>query len=137
MAKKAQNSILEFIRNNNSELFGKIEEAFADAKGLDFNSIRQADMCLLSPAKALEYSGDEGDKYFKLWMIGNTIAYCTWANTLVDSSFKYKRSGADKRDVSKLLANPSFVSGADSAHASELPKCDAVWMLPFDAFKTK
>jgi len=137
MAKKPHNSVLEFIQNNNSDLFSKIENAFADAKGLDFCSIKQSDMCLLSPAKALEYSGDEGDKYFKLWMKGNTIVFCTWANTLVDSSFKYKRSGTDKRDASKLLANPSFVSGADSAHASELPECDSVWMLPFNAFKAK
>ena len=50
--------------------------------------------------KTFEYRRKGSDKYFKVWMVGSTIAWCTWANSMVDSDFRWnaKARNENKRD---------------------------------------
>ena len=83
-----ENSILRYLKGCDGELYGRIVRTLKVYRGIDFEAIGQEDVMVVSPDKALEYSGEEGDKYFKVWMAGERIAWCTWANTLVDSHFR-------------------------------------------------
>ena len=84
-----ENSVIEYLKTNNEVLFDKIVNALRKGKQVNFTDINQSDIIILSPQKAFEYAGEEGDKYFKVWMVGSTIAWCTWANSMVDSDFRW------------------------------------------------
>lgn len=132
-----KNWIVNFIRENNTDLYRKIVKAFSSGKGLDFRSIPQADIIMLSPKDAFTYSGDEGDKYFKIWMDGKKIAFCTWANTLIDDNFRWKSKASDadeRRDNSALLGNEPYVSNYLKSYSAK-DKCSAVYMFPFESFR--
>lgn len=131
-----KNWIVDFIRENNAELYRRIVGAFSSGKGLDFRSISQENIVMLSPKDAFAYSGDEGDKYFKIWMNGNKIAFCTWANTLVDNRFRWDAKAAEadeRRDNSSLLGNEPYVSEYLKSYSAK-GKCSVVYMFPFEAF---
>ena len=41
---------------------------------------------------AFRLKGKKGDAYFKFWFVGNHFAFCTWANTMIDDLFRWKKS---------------------------------------------
>lgn len=107
-----ENSVLEYLKANNEVLFDKIVNALRKGKQVNFTDINQSDIIILSPQKAFEYAGEEGDKYFKVWMVGSKIAWCTWANSMVDSDFRWnaKARNESKRDNKDILGNEPYVS---------------------------
>ena len=133
-----ENSILRYLKGCDGELYGRIVRTLKVYRGIDFEDIRQEDVMVVSPDKALEYSGEEGDKYFKVWMAGERIAWCTWANTLVDSKFRWnaKARGENKRDNGDLLGNEPYVSAYLKSYDA-VKECSTVYMFPFAAFGKK
>lgn len=105
---------------------------------LILRDINQSDIIILSPQKAFEYTGEEGDKYFKVWMVGSTIAWCTWANSMVDSDFRWnaKARNENKRDNKDILGNEPYVSAYLKSN-SAIEQCSVVYMFPFEAFSKK
>lgn len=95
--KQASNSIIEYLKACDPELMDRVVKVFAECRKLDFLSIRQGDIMVVTPEKAFEYKGNEGDKYFKIWMAGDKIAWCTWANSMIDSRFRWNSKDADPR----------------------------------------
>lgn len=126
-----ENTILTFLR----ECDDKIVKTFAFYKKLDFMSISQNDIIMLSPQKAFEYSGDEGDKYFKIWLSGSKIMFVTWANTMIDSQFRWnaKARNNDKRDNRDILGNEPYVTAYLKSN-SAIEQCTMVYMFPFKKF---
>ena len=59
-----ENSVIEYLKTNNEVLFDKIVNALRKGKQVNFTDINQSDIIILSPQKAFEYAGEEGDKYF-------------------------------------------------------------------------
>lgn len=133
-----ENSVLEYLKANNEVLFDKIVNALRKGKQVNFTDINQSDIIILSPQKAFEYAGEEGDKYFKVWMVGGTIAWCTWANSMVDSDFRWnaKARNENKRDNKDILGNEPYVSAYLKSN-SAIEQCSVVYMFPFDAFSKK
>ena len=133
-----ENSILRYLKGCDGELYGRIVRTLKVYRGIDFEDIRQEDVMVVSPDKALEYSGEEGDKYFKVWMAGERIAWCTWANTLVDSHFRWNAQarGENKRDNGDLLGNEPYVSAYLKSYDA-VKECSTVYMFPFAAFGKK
>lgn len=130
-----QNNIIGYLKTLDTELMDKIISTFANYKKLDFESIKQSEVMILTPKQAFEYAGDEGDKYFKIWVADNRIAWCTWANTLVDSQFRWnsKARNEQKRDNSDLLGNDPYLSEYLKSY-NAIDKCSVVYMFPFAAF---
>lgn len=133
-----ENSVLEYLKANNEVLFDKIVNALRKGKQVNFTDINQSDIIILSPQKAFEYAGEEGDKYFKVWMVGSTIAWCTWANSMVDSDFRWnaKARNESKRDNKDILGNEPYVSAYLKSN-SAIEQCSVVYMFPFEAFSKK
>lgn len=134
--KQGQNSIIEYLKARDPELMDKVVSTFATCRKLDFMSIKQSDIMVLTPEQAYKYKGDEGDKYFKIWMAGDKIAWCTWANSMIDSSFRWNPRDKDpkkRRDDTDILGNEPYVSEY-LRHWSLRNKCTAVYMFPFSAF---
>lgn len=130
-----ENTILTFLQECDDKLFDKIVKTFAFYKKLDFMSISQNDIIMLSPQKAFEYSGDEGDKYFKIWLSGSKIMFVTWANTMIDSQFRWnaKARNNDKRDNRDILGNEPYVTAYLKSN-SAIEQCTMVYMFPFEKF---
>lgn len=133
-----ENSVIEYLKANNEVLFDKIVNALCKGKQVNFTDINQSDIIILSPQKAFEYAGEEGDKYFKVWMVGSTIAWCTWANSMVDSDFRWnaKARNESKRDNKDILGNEPYVSAYLKSN-SAIEQCSVVYMFPFEAFSKK
>lgn len=133
-----ENSVLEYLKANNEVLFDKIVNALRKGKQVNFTDINQSDIIILSPQKAFEYAGEEGDKYFKVWMVGSTIAWCTWANSMVDSDFRWnaKARNENKRDNKDILGNEPYISAYLKSN-SAIEQCSVVYMFPFEAFSKK
>ena len=133
-----KNTILDYLKGCDGELYGRIVRTLKVYRGIDFEDIRQEDVMVVSPDKAMKYGGEEGDKYFKVWMAGERIAWCTWANTLVDSKFRWnaKARGENKRDNSDLLGNEPYVSAYLKSYDA-VKECSTVYMFPFAAFGKK
>lgn len=133
-----ENSVLEYLKANNEVLFDKIVNALRKGKQVNFTDINQSDIIILSPQKAFEYAGEEGDKYFKVWMVGSKIAWCTWANSMVDSDFLWnaKARNENKRDNKDILGNEPYVSAYLKSNCA-IEQCSVVYMFPFEAFSKK
>ncbi len=133
-----ENSVIEYLKANNEVLFDKIVNALRKGKQVNFTDINQSDIIILSPQKAFEYAGEEGDKYFKVWMVGSKIAWCTWANSMVDSDFRWnaKARNENKRDNKDILGNEPYVSAYLKSN-SAIEQCSVVYMFPFEAFSKK
>lgn len=133
-----ENSVIEYLKTNNEVLFDKIVNALRKGKQVNFTDINQSDIIILSPQKAFEYAGEEGDKYFKVWMVGSKIAWCTWANSMVDSDFRWnaKARNESKRDNKDILGNEPYVSAYLKSN-SAIEQCSVVYMFPFEAFSKK
>lgn len=133
-----ENSILDYLKSNNADLFNRITVALQKGKQVNFSDINQCDIFVLTPQKAFEYAGEEGDKYFKIWMVGSTIAWCTWANSMVDSNFRWnaKARNENKRDNKDILGNEPYVSAYLKSN-SAIEQCTVVYMFPFEAFSKK
>lgn len=133
-----ENSVLEYLKANNEVLFDKIVNALRKGKQVNFTDINQSDIIILSPQKAFEYAGEEGDKYFKVWMVGSKIAWCTLANSMVDSDFRWnaKARNESKRDNKDILGNEPYVSAYLKSN-SAIEQCSVVYMFPFEAFSKK
>lgn len=133
-----ENSILDYLKSNNADLFDRITVALQKGKQVNFSDINQGDILVLTPQKAFEYAGEEGDKYFKIWMVGSTIAWCTWANSMVDSNFRWnaKARNENKRDNKDILGNEPYVSAYLKSN-SAIEQCSVVYMFPFEAFSKK
>lgn len=63
------NSIIAYLKDNNEALFNKIMKALSIGKSVDFTAIRQSDIIVVSPQKAFEYAGEEGE----------SISRCGWS----------------------------------------------------------
>ena len=133
-----ENSVIEYLKANNEALFDKIVNALRKGKQANFTDINQSDIIILSPQKAFEYAGEEGDKYFKVWMVGSTIAWCTWANSMVDSDFRWnaKARNESKRDNKDILGNEPYISAYLKSN-SAIEQRSVVYMFPFEAFSKK
>ena len=132
---KVQNTILDYLKGCDGGLYGRIVRTLKVYRGIDFEAIGQEDVMVVSPEEAMKYGGKEGDKYFKVWMAGERIAWCTWANTLVDSKFRWnaKTRGENKRDNGDLLGNEPYVSRYLKSYDAA-GECSIVFMFPFEAF---
>lgn len=133
-----ENTIIEYLKVREPELLDKITSTFAEYKKLDFMSIRQSDIIVLTPEQAYEYKGNEGDKYFKIWMAGDTIAFCTWSNSMIDSHFRWNSKDNDpdkKRDNADIIGNEPHIS-AFIKSKSAINKCTLVYMFPFASFSS-
>lgn len=126
--------VLEYLKTIDPTNYDSIVRAFK-FKGLNFESCNASQIQKLTSAQAFKYGGEEGDKYFKVWMIGDEIAFCTWANTMIDDRFKWnhKGKGSEKRDYSKIIGTPEYINGYFKSN-SFISKCDVVYMIPFTAF---
>ena len=134
--KQASNSIIEYLKACDPELMDRVVKVFAECRKLDFMSIRQGDIMVVTPEKAFEYKGNEGDKYFKIWMAGDKIAWCTWANSMIDSRFRWNSKETDpekQRDNADILGNEPYVSEFIKSWTAR-KKCTLVYMFPFAAF---
>lgn len=137
-ANKKGNSIIEYLKTIDPEMMERVISTFATCRKLDFMSIKQGDIVMLTPDQAFEYKGNEGDKYFKIWMAGDKIAWCTWANSMIDSHFRWnsKESNPEKkRDNTDILGNEPYVSQFIKSTAAR-KKCSIVYMFPFEAFSS-
>lgn len=136
--KKDQNSIIKYLKDQDPKLFSKIVRTMKLYKGVDLESISQSDIMVLTPKEAFTYAGEEGDKYFKIWMVADKIAWCTWANTMIDSQFRWnaKAKSASKRDNNDLLGNEPYVSLYLKSNTA-IDQCSIVYMFPFEAFAKK
>ena len=132
---KTGKSVLSFLQDSNPSIYQSIVKAFK-AKGLNFNSMDASKIQKLTPAEAFKYGGAEGDKYFKIWLIDDAVvAFCTWANTMIDSRFKWnhKGKGEDKRNYSDIIGTKECIDGYYKSN-SYINKCNLVYMIPFTAF---
>lgn len=132
---KTGKSVLAFLQDSNPSIYQSIVKAFK-AKGLNFNSMDASKIQKLTPAEAFKYGGTEGDKYFKIWLIDDAVvAFCTWANTMIDSRFKWnhKGKGEDKRNYSDIIGTKECIDGYYKSN-SYINKCNLVYMIPFTAF---
>ncbi len=137
-ANKNGNSIISYLKTIDPELMERVISTFTSYRKLDFMSIKQSDIVMLTPDQAYEYKGNEGDKYFKIWMAGDKIAWCTWANSMIDSHFRWnsKESNPEKkRDNADILGNEPYVSQFIKSTAAR-KKCNMVYMFPFTAFSS-
>ena len=57
--KQEQNSIIEYLKARDPELMDKVISTFATCRKLDFMSIKQSDIMVLTPEQAYEYKGNE------------------------------------------------------------------------------
>lgn len=129
--------VLSFLQDSNPSIYQSIVKAFK-AKGLNFNSMDASKIQKLTPSEAFKYGGAEGDKYFKIWLIDDAIvAFCTWANTMIDSRFKWnhKGKGEDKRNYADIIGTKECIDGYYKS-TSYINKCNLVYMIPFTAFGT-
>ena len=89
-------TILQFIKDFNPGVYNNIIAAFK-VKKLDFTKVDASKIQKLDSKTAFKYGGTEGDKYFKIWMIDDEIAFCTWANTMIDNRFNWNHKGKRSR----------------------------------------
>lgn len=126
---------LAAVKQNNPEIWNNIIKAFK-AKKLNFENVQASKVVEESPEAAFKYGGTEGDKYFKLWMRNDDIAFVTWANTMIDTKFRWNakaKNSADKRDNNDIIGTKTDVLG----YLKSTPyykKCTSVFRIPFDAF---
>ena len=123
------------VKQNNPEIWNNIVKAFK-VKKLNFENVKSSKIVEESPEAAFKYGGEEGDKYFKLWMRNEKIAFVTWANTMIDTKFRWNakaKNAADKRDNKDIIGTKEDVLG----YLKSTPyykKCTSVFRIPFDAF---
>lgn len=61
-------------------------------RGYDIARIPDSAIKRMEPMDAFRLKGKKGDAYFKFWFVGNHFAFCTWANTMIDDLFRWKKS---------------------------------------------
>ena len=62
-------------------------------KGYDISRIPDSVIIKMSPVEAFKLKGKKGDAYFKFWFApGDKFAFCTWANTMIDSQFNWEKT---------------------------------------------
>ena len=61
-------------------------------RGYDIARIPDSAIKRMNPMDAFSLKGKKGDAYFKFWFVGNHFAFCTWANTMIDDLFRWKKS---------------------------------------------
>ena len=123
------------VKQNNPEIWNNIVKAFK-VKKLNFENVQSSKIIEESPEAAFKYGGEEGDKYFKVWMRNDDIAFVTWANTMIDTKFRWNakaKNVADKRDNNDIIGTREDIIG----YLKSTPyykKCTSVFRIPFDAF---
>lgn len=125
---------LEFIKDLNPTIYNNIIAAFK-VKKLDFTKVDASKIQKLDQKAAFKYGGTEGDKYFKIWMIDDEIAFCTWANTMIDNRFNWnhKGKGTEKRIYANIIGTQPHIDGYFKSN-SYLNNITTVYMIPFTAF---
>ena len=133
-APKTGKPALEFIKDLNPTIYNNIIAAFK-VKKLDFTKVDASKIQKLDQKTAFKYGGAEGDKYFKIWMVDDEIAFCTWANTMIDNRFNWnqKGKGAEKRIYANIIGTQPHIDGYFKSN-SYLSKITTVYMIPFTAF---
>lgn len=61
-------------------------------RGYDIARIPDSVIKRMNPMDAFRLKGKKGDAYFKFWFVGNHFAFCTWANTMIDDLFRWKKT---------------------------------------------
>ena len=127
-------SALEQVLDQNPQILSDIKAAFK-FKGLNFDSFNKSKLMVLTPAEAFKYGGAEGDKYFKIWVADGRIGFVTWANTMIDTKFRWnaKGKGADKRDQANIIGTKADIDGFYKSN-NYIKKMETVFMMPFEAF---
>lgn len=117
-----------------TQQYNNIIAAFK-VKKLDFTKVDASKIQKLDKRTAFKYGGAEGDKYFKIWMVDDEIAFCTWANTMIDNKFNWnqKGKGAEKRIYADIIGTQPHIDGYFKSN-SYLSKITTVYMIPFTAF---
>lgn len=125
---------LQFVKDIDEQNYNRIVKAFK-VKGLNFDAVDASKIQKLSQAEAFKYGGAEGDKYFKIWMKDDEIAFCTWANTMIDDKFNWnqKGKGSEKRIYANIIGNQPHIDGYFKSN-SYLKNITDVYMIPFTAF---
>lgn len=125
---------LQFVKDIDEPNYNRIVKAFK-VKGLNFDAVDASKIQKLSQAEAFKYGGAEGDKYFKIWMKDDEIAFCTWANTMIDDKFNWnqKGKGSEKRIYANIIGNQPHIDGYFKSN-SYLKNITDVYMIPFTAF---
>ena len=133
-APKTGKPALEFIKDLNPTIYNNIIAAFK-VKKLDFTKVDASKIQKLDSKTAFKYGGVEGDKYFKIWMVDDEIAFCTWANTMIDNRFNWKHrgKGLEKRVYANIIGTQPHIDGYFKSN-SYLNKITTVYMIPFTAF---
>lgn len=79
-------------KNMHDKMFKKACEALL-YKGYDVSRIPDSVIKKMTPEEAFKLKGKKGDLYFKFWFDKqDKFAFCTWANTMIDSRFRWKHS---------------------------------------------
>lgn len=104
-------------------------------KKLDFTKVDASKIQKLDSKTAFKYGGAEGDKYFKIWMFGDAVGFCTWANTMIDNRFNWnhKGKGVEKRIYANIIGTQPHIDGYFKSNRY-LNNATAVYMIPFTAF---
>lgn len=136
----------QLYKSGNKQVFDKLFKATL-LKGFTFKTLKNEDVKIISAKEAFKYGGTEGDKYLKIWLAKDfkTVAFCTWANTMIDDKFRWNakaRNSSDKRDNSAIIGiNPYVTEYLKTNDAiNQLGGCI---MIPFEklgkyaAFKKK
>ena len=133
-APKTGKPALELIKDLNPTIYNNIIAAFK-VKKLDFTKVDASKIQKLDSKTAFKYGGAEGDKYFKIWMVDDEIAFCTWANTMIDNRFNWKHrgKGLEKRVYANIIGTQPHIDGYFKSN-SYLNKITTVYMIPFTAF---
>ena len=105
-------------------------------KKLDFTKVDTSKIQKLDSKTAFKYGGTEGDKYFKIWMFGDAVGFCTWANTMIDNRFNWNHKGKRCRKTYLYKYHRYSTPHIDGYFKSNsyLNKVTAVYMIPFTVF---
>lgn len=83
--------------------------------GYSLNKLDEKDIMKVSPRQSMLYSGSTGDEYCKIWIRPNGgIAFCTWANTMIDDNFNWDpkaRNKDERRDNGKIIGDRECIIG--------------------------
>lgn len=130
--------IINFLYEHDKPLMDRLFKATLK-HGYSFDGLVDSDIRILKPGQAFKYAGDEGDKYLKIWMSRkNRIAFCTWANTMIDDNFNWNRKakGSAKRVNDNIIGDPfyfyAYLRNENAINEYDMSVC---YMIPFAKLK--
>lgn len=98
---------------HNRELLKRLFKALVK-HGFSINKLKDKDIKTMSGRQSMGYGGSVGDKYCKIWVRPDgLIAFCTWANTMIDNNFNWNRSATnreERRIYKDIIGMPDSIS---------------------------